>query len=173
MESVLEILKISIPALIVYLTVKSLFGNFLISLLNVERQKNVADLTKEKSNIRLQALERLVVFLERANPYQMRFRLEVPEMTGKQLATSMVIAINQEFEHNISQQLFVSEVLWKIIVSAKDQTLDVILRASGEIGAEDNPSVLMQKIDQYFASLAVLPLDRAKSAIKNEYDTTL
>ncbi len=99
-------------------------------------------------------------------------RLEVPEINGKQLATSMVIAINQEFDHNISQQLFVSSVLWQIITTAKNQTIEIILKAAADIKAEDDASQLMSKIDQYFSSLSILPMDSAKLAIRKEYESS-
>ena len=170
MDTILEIIKITIPAAIVYLTVKSLFGQYLSSTIQMERQKVIRNLTKDQLGLKVQAMERLIMFCERANPYQMRMRLEVPDMTGKQLATSMVIAINQEYDHNVSQQLYTTETLWKIISTAKDQLVDIILHSSEDIIATDGPGILMQKMDQYFSSLSSLPMDKVKSAIKNEFD---
>lgn len=172
MDTILEIIKVTVPALIVYLTVKTLLTNYFNANLRIEQQKNLQQTQKDKTALKLQALERLIVFLERSNPYQMRMRLEVPEINGKQLATSMVIAINQEFDHNISQQLFVSSILWQIITTAKNQTIEIILKAAADIKVEDDASQLMTKMDQYFSSLSVLPMDSAKLAIRKEYEST-
>jgi hypothetical protein len=90
------------------------------------------------------------------------------EMTGKQLAASMVIATMQEFEHNISQQLYVSYTLWKILLTVKDQTLDIITQASNGLTPTSSADDLMKNIDQAIFKIGSLPTENGKQAIKRE-----
>ncbi|HPN68263.1 MAG TPA: hypothetical protein PLZ32_02055 [Saprospiraceae bacterium] len=63
MDTILEIIKVTVPALIVFLTVKTLLTNYLNANILLEQQKNIQNAQKDKTALKLQALERLIVFL--------------------------------------------------------------------------------------------------------------
>lgn len=170
METILEILKITLPAVIVFFTVHSLWKSYLSAQLQMDRQKTLVATDQDKSRLKIQALERLLMFCERTNPYQMRWRLSTPEMNGRNLAMSMMLAVNQEYEHNVSQQLYVSDTLWKIITTAKNQLVEVIAEASSAIEPGDAQELLILEMDRLFAKISHLPMDKAKLAIKQEYE---
>lgn len=170
MDTILEIIKITLPAAIVYFTVHSLWKSYLSAQLQAERQKQILTTDADKARLAIQAYERLLIFCERINPYQMQMRLSVPEMGGRSLAGSMIMAINQEFEHNVSQQLYVSETLWKIVTTAKNQLIEIIAASSEAIPAEAGQADFMEALNSNFLKLAISPLDRAKAAIKQSYD---
>ena len=165
---VLEILKYSVPALVVFVTVYILFDSFLK---NQIKLKTLELHAQSKDNVvlaKMQAYERLILFCERINPYHMKLRLHLPEMTGKQLAASMVIAIMQEYEHNISQQLYVSPTLWKILLTVKEQTIELINKSAEAVTSQASAEEFMEKLDQAVFNLGGLPTENGKKAIKKE-----
>ncbi|GAA4301923.1 DUF7935 family protein [Aestuariibaculum suncheonense] len=79
---------------------------------------------------RLQAYERMTLFLERIAPSKLLLRV-APTSSDKNTYESMLIqAIESEFEHNLAQQIYVSEQCWSIINTAKNATIQLIRKAS-------------------------------------------
>lgn len=165
---ILEVIKYCIPALVVFATVYFLFDSYLKNQIKLKSLDLQAQSKDSVVLAKMQAYERLMLFCERINPYQMKMRLELPDMSGKQLAASMIIATMQEFEHNVSQQLYVSPTLWKILLTVKDQTLDIISQASKELSSTSGGDDLMRKIDQAIFKIGSLPTENGKQAIKKE-----
>jgi hypothetical protein len=164
----MEILKYCIPALVVFVTVYFLFDRFLKNQMQLKQLEIQAKDSNSIVIAKMQAYERLTLFCERISPYQMRMRLQIPAMTGKQMAASMTLAIMQEYEHNVSQQLYVSPTLWKIILAAKDQSIQLISAASESIQPNDTVDVLYDRINTAVFNIGQLPTEKAKAAIKQE-----
>lgn len=92
-------------------------------LLNKEAQKNALPL-------RLQAFERMTLYMERINPTKLLIRI-APLSQDKNDYENLVIAqIEQEFEHNLTQQIYISDECWTIIVTAKNATIQMIRKAN-------------------------------------------
>lgn len=96
-------------------------------LFNNEQQKREWELRraaqKEISPIRLRAYERLALMLERTQPEHMIMDLDVSQFTPQQLQQRLLQTIRLEFDHNISQQIYVSEQVWELIIAARGQML--------------------------------------------------
>ncbi len=163
MDAFLDVLKYTIPALIVFFTVYYLFKNFLSQQYNIEALKFRQSQNKEILPLRLQAYERLMMFCERINTDNLAYRLSSSEMMVSDLKNAMLIAIQQEFEHNASQQVYISDKLWEIIQLVKEQMQTVILESDGQSTAELIASVKMK-----LASQKMDPILYAKAAIRNE-----
>ena len=85
---------------------------------------------KDALPLRLQAFERMVLFLERINPTKLLIRI-TPLSSDKNDYENYVIAqIDQEFEHNLTQQIYMTDECWTIIVSAKNATIQMIRNAN-------------------------------------------
>src|SRR5438309_10019778 len=88
------------------------------------------DLKKAVSNqtlpLRLQAYERVVLFIERVNPANMLVRLGEPGLSAAELHSIVVTEIRNEFQHNITQQIYVSSRAWTVVTRVKDDTLSVV-----------------------------------------------
>ena len=129
-SKLLEILAYTLPALITGTVAYYFFDLHTKNeegrrrfLLNKEAQKDALPL-------RLQAFERMVLFLERINPTKLLIRL-TPCSSDKNDYENYVIAqIEQEFEHNLSQQIYMSDECWTIIVTAKNATIQMIRKAN-------------------------------------------
>ncbi len=79
---------------------------------------------------RLQAYERMTLFLERITPSNLLIRVS-PTSSNKEDYEALIIhSIEQEFEHNLSQQIYISEKCWNIINAAKNATIQLIRKAS-------------------------------------------
>ena len=80
--------------------------------------------------LRLQAYERMALFLERITPSKLLIRV-VPTSSNKEDYESLILqTIEQEFEHNLSQQIYVTDECWNIITAAKNATMQLIRKAS-------------------------------------------
>ena len=121
-ETILEILKYTIPALIVYYIIRQ----FLKTQWQIEEIKRRSSLRNDTLGIRLQAYERLVLFCDRIRLANLVVRLKVEGMSTKDMKNAMMIAVQKEFEHNLSQQIYVSAQLWEMLELLKDETLSVI-----------------------------------------------
>ena len=123
---VFEIVKITIPALLVYLVASNLLGRHLATLERVQRLHLGARHRADTLPMRLQAYERLSMFCERIALPNLLLRLQQPEQSAGELKVALFLAIQQEYEHNISQQVYMSQPLWDIIRQARDNTLQAI-----------------------------------------------
>jgi len=87
------------------------------------------DSQKNAMPIRLQAYERLALFLERISIPSLVVRV-APKSTDKADYENLLIKnIENEFEHNLSQQIYMSDECWNIIKAAKNATIQAIRRA--------------------------------------------
>jgi site-specific DNA-adenine methylase len=81
---------------------------------------------------------------------------------------ALMIAIQQEFEHNITQQVYVSDNLWKIIKIARDDVQNIINHIYQSIDPDADSKVFAQALFDYLNTKDVLPLDKALEAVKKE-----
>ncbi|MEZ4917614.1 MAG: hypothetical protein R2792_00800 [Saprospiraceae bacterium] len=130
MDTLLEILKYTIPSVIVFIT-----AYFMIKMHLDEQQRIFARAKKTEAMkislpIRLQAYERLTLVCDRASIPNTLLRVRGGGMRIADLKGALMLAVSQEFDHNSSQQLYVSETLWQIILLAKANTLKLITDAA-------------------------------------------
>lgn len=129
----LDILKYTVPALVVFITVFSIVHSYFH---DQEKKRQYKALLKNKELItpmRLQAYERILLFLERISPDSIIMRISEPGMTSKQLQTDLLVSIRAEFEHNISRQFYVSAEAWEYVKNARANTIKMINLAAEKI----------------------------------------
>ena len=90
--------------------------------------------------VRLQAYERMALFLERIEPNQLILRLNDGNTLNADLRVLLISSIRAEFEHNLSQQIYLSSDVWNQICNAKEETIRIINISSGKI-AQDAPGI--------------------------------
>lgn len=126
----IELLSYTIPSIITGTIAYLLFQSYFNDQQNSRRWLSQNESQKISLPIRLQAFERMTLFLERINPSKLLIRV-VPLSENKNDYENYVIAqIEQEFEHNLTQQIYVSEECWTIIVTAKNATIQMIRKAN-------------------------------------------
>lgn len=144
MEDVLEMLKYTLPSLIVFLTgyyfLKKYFENEFKKRTHQTLLKNQDVITP----LRLQAYERIIIYLERISPESIILRVNKPGYTCKQLQTELLNTIRIEWEHNLSQQLYVTQKSWEVVRNAKSNIIQLINITAGKV-KEDSPSLNLSK----------------------------
>ena len=137
-----------------------------------DQQLRVLDLRKhlqkETIQLRLQAYERLLLFLERISPNSILPRLHRSGMTASQLQTELIVTIRTEFEHNYSQQLYISNPAWEEVKDAKEQMIRVITNAMKETGDKGNAMQLSSRIFEHIVSTETMPNQKAIDYLKKE-----
>ena len=126
MENVYDILKITLPALIVLLTAWLMLRGLMKNDQDKRRQELVLQNTKTVTPIKLHAYERMVLFLERISLESLLVRVSIPDMTASQLHSSLLTTIRSEFEHNLSQQIYMSPQAWEVVRNARSNLIKII-----------------------------------------------
>ena len=101
--------------------------------------------------IRLQAYERMSLFLERISPESLILRCYQPGMDLKLLQSVLTKSIRDEWEHNLSQQVYLSSEAWKRIRSAKEEMIGLVNSSAISLPQETDPAKLAGSI---FATVA-------------------
>ncbi len=81
---------------------------------------------------------------------------------------AMLIALQQEFEHNITQQIYVSEQLWDILQAARNETVNIIRAVAEQLDPNAPSEELVQRLLAFTERSEHLPMDTALRAIKKE-----
>jgi hypothetical protein len=167
MDQLFDILKLILPAGIVFLTTYYLVKNFL----DQEKGKKAIDLKLANQAVltplRLQAYERMVLFLERINPNSMVMRAN-KAVSAPILQAELLKIIRNEFEHNLSQQIYMSNKAWEAVVQAKEETVKIINVSASKMGPNATGMDLAQIIVTISSQLTELPAKAAIEFIKRE-----
>lgn len=121
-----DILKITIPAVIVFLTAWVLLRNMIRNDQDKRRQELIMQNSRTIVPIRLQAYERIVLFLERTSLESLLVRTNTPGMSAAELHSALLNTIRSEFEHNLSQQIYMSQQAWEVVKNARSNTIKII-----------------------------------------------
>lgn len=164
----LEILKFTIPALIVFFTAYFMLRQLLKNQYLTQRLEFKKDQLHVTLPLRLQAYERLTLFCERSNLENVILRVRSDKMSATELHYSILIAMQKEYEHNVAQQVYVSPQLWEIIVLAKNTTLGVVTKVANEMPDGSDGLALSSALFKSLSELPTKPFDQALLAIKRE-----
>lgn len=132
----------------VYLVVKKMLDGESIRR-DVELMKSIKDITLP---LRLQAHERLLMFLERISPEALVLRLRKPQTTNAELHAELIASVRSEFEHNLSQQLYISIDAWNSIVAAKNGVMNVINSTAVQTEPTNSSMQLAQALIERFVT---------------------
>lgn len=134
----------------------------------------MADLKKTIANqtlpLRFQAYERLVLFIERVNPANMLIRLHGTNYSAHDLHSLVVNEIRDEFQHNVTQQIYVSERAWNVVKRVKDDTMSVVTNALKALPDTATGLELSKAVLAHLASLQDNPYDIATSMIRKDLE---
>jgi len=122
----MDIITITIPALLVMLTAWLVMRYLLKNDQDKRKQEMILQNSRTVTPIKLQAYERIVLFLERISLESMLVRINSPGMSAAQLHSSLLTTIRSEFEHNLSQQIYMSPQAWEVIRNARSTMIKII-----------------------------------------------
>ena len=146
MDAILEILKYTIPALVVFLTAYLIIVSQYKNEEKRRRSENSLSGQKTVLPIRLQAYERLALLLERISPEAIIMRQNLSNLTAKQLQSELLATIRAEFDHNLSQQVYISSEAWERIKNTRSNIISLINTAAQQIEPNASAYTLSQKI---------------------------
>lgn len=148
MEAITEILKITLPTLIIGGIVLVVIRMFFNLEWNKTKTLLIAERTKTTLPLRLQACERIILFLERSEPSHLVSRLLHPQASARELHRDCLASVREEFEHNFTQQLYISGKAWEAVKVAKESVVHLINKAYGELPEKAGAGDLALKIIQ-------------------------
>ncbi|RYU76708.1 DUF7935 family protein [Hymenobacter persicinus] len=167
---VFDLLKIILPALIVAGSIFYLIQQYL----DKEQQRRLIELrlqsSKETLPLRLQAYERVTLLLERITPNNLLVRLNSSGQTAPEFHRLLVSEIRAEYEHNLSQQLYMSPEVWDQVKQAKENILTMINKAYHGLPTPQQArgTELAKRILETLMTDEADPTARALNAIKRE-----
>lgn len=168
MELIADLLKLTIPAALV------LYGMFLTVKLLLEREaaRHQNDVktryTETVVPVRLQAYERMVMFLERISPHNLLVRLNGSATTVLDFQQRLLQEIRDEYNHNLSQQVYMSQNVWDEIQAAMNDVTILINQASGDTHPDAPALELSRRIFERIVQRETQPTARALKAVKDE-----
>jgi uncharacterized protein YjaZ len=168
MDLIWIILAILISAAAVFLTAFLILRQFLQN----ERAKTLLELRMQNQKlltpIRLQAYERIVLFLERIAPTSLILRVHQPGMNALQFQTALIKGVREEFDHNLSQQVYISNAAWELVRNAKEETIKTVHIAASKLNDQASGNDLSTTIIEITMQAGQLPGKKALDYIKEE-----
>lgn len=169
MEDLLfNILICTIPAILVLVVVFFMLRKFFKEEDARRRYLLAKESQKTTIPLRLTAYERLVLFLERISPDSLLVRMQDSTLTALQFHASLLVDIRAEFEHNVAQQIYVSDEAWNVTKNAKENIIQMINACAAKVPPEAPASQLAQVILTIYQSEETSPTTLAISYLKHE-----
>jgi hypothetical protein len=140
--------------------------------LNFERKSRLVELrikTQERTlPLQLNAYERIILFLERLNPSNLLMRNYEPGMKPRDLGEKSIADIRAEYEHNLTQQIYVSAESWDVLKKVKDETILLINIQLNQCGEHITGLEFCKLVFERMSKMEVNPYDYSINTIKKE-----
>lgn len=168
MDALIEFGKILIPASVV------LYAAFLVVRSFIQRDIDLKALQIRGRSIetvlpnRLHAYERMTLFLERMAPHNLLPRVNPGSISAREFQQLLLNEVRNEYNHNVSQQVYISEEVWDLIKNAKEDLIVSINDAASDMPEESTSLDLSKKIVEKTMAKQVDPLAHALSELKRE-----
>ncbi len=168
MNELIELAKYILPTVVLCLAVLLILNHFS----KREKTKLKFDLIKSNNKvitpIKLQAYERVIIFLERIRPDALALRLTKPGMTAKQIQMEMLLTVRNEFNHNLSQQLYLSEESWSAVVYAKEQITRMINLTGTKVAPKNISQAFTSVFIEIYNDAETKPVETSVNMLKKE-----
>jgi hypothetical protein len=166
--SVTDVLLYFVPAFLVLVAMFLVINKFLNRDISIRLTEAKHQKYKDTLPLRLQAYERLCVFLERISPPALLPRVLSHSMSGQRFRSELVSTINSEFEHNFSQQVYITPDAWKSVRAAKEETIHLIHSASDKLHPDATAMQLSAKIYEHISKAGSFPSENALIILRAE-----
>ncbi len=168
MELVYNILLVTIPALIVFLTAFFILRGMIRSDQERRKQEILLQNNRTITPLRLQAYERFVLFLERISLESLIIRVHTQGMSAAQLHSALLSNIRGEFEHNLSQQIYVSPQAWEVVKNARSNIVKLINTEFEKLPENTTGLEFSRRLLEKVMELDKEPTKAAIEFVKNE-----
>lgn len=164
----IEVLKYTIPALVVMATAWVV----LYKLLREEKDRRDFELRKdtrkEITPIRLRGYERLALLLERTQPEHLLRDINLTDMTVQELQVTLIKTIRMEFDHNLSQQIYVSDFTWESILQVQEEMIRFINTGAASFPANAPALPFAQQLITVYQTNGETPSQLAQKRLRTE-----
>jgi hypothetical protein len=164
----MDIFKIVIPAFIVMMTAYLLFDKMLVN----EDKRRKAELLKKHHSvvtpIRLRAYERLALLLERTHPSAMMLQVIQPGMSCIDAQSKLLNYVRAEFDHNVSQQIYVSDEVWDAVKTVHDNMIKLINTTAMHFQPDEPATKMAEVLIRMYSELDENPTSVALGVLKAE-----
>lgn len=171
-DPIVQVLVALLPSLVVFLTAFYLIRGFLGAQNSERLASQRKDVSKDDRRhtlpLRLQGYERLTLLVERIEPGPMVLRLHKSNMSARMLHAELVATIREEFQHNVTQQLYVSDRAWLKVKQAKEETIRLVNMCYEQTGDSPSATDLSQRIFASVARLSHTPSQEALLILREE-----
>lgn len=163
-DKLLESIGYILPAVVTGVVAYYMFNGF-IKQQNAEKKLELlAEKKKDSLPIKLQAYERLLLFCERINPVKILVRIQPLSSNTSEYLQLLIGNIEQEFEHNLVQQIYISNDSWTAILATKNAVINKLKKVAETANSANDlrENVLIDY------SKTLPPTETAIAFIKNE-----
>ncbi|HEY0979090.1 MAG TPA: hypothetical protein VGE21_16585 [Flavobacteriales bacterium] len=171
-DQLFNMLLALLPSLVVFLTAFYLIRTFLGNRTREADAARLVDLKRDDRKhilpLRLQSYERLTLFLERIGPGPLVLRVHKSNMSSGMLHRELLATVREEFEHNVTQQIYVSDRAWQQVKMAKEETIRIFNIAYEQTGENHQGTALSQRVFETAGRLTHLPTQQAILVLKEE-----
>lgn len=172
MDALLDLVKILVPASIVLYAVYLIVRSFIMRELELKKLEIRSRSIETILPNRLQAYERMTLFLERTSPQSLLLRINTPGITARDFQKMLLEEIRNEYNHNVSQQVYIGEGVWNLIKNAKEDLAIQINEAASQVPGDASSIELAKRIFELSMAKNVDPIGHALSELKKEIQQT-
>jgi hypothetical protein len=172
MNTLIEFGKILLPATVVLYAVFLVVRSFIAKEIDMKKLDVRGRTLETILPIRLQAYERITLFLERISPQNLLIRVNAPGLPAREFQKLLLDEIRNEYNHNVSQQVYMSEEVWQVVKNAKEDLVLVINEAASQVPAESTSIDLAKRIFERTLEKGVDPIGLALTELKKEIQQT-
>lgn len=169
MESVVTLLEILMPMVFVGLVAYFIIKQYL----DYEKGRLNLEIERARQEIifpaRMQAYERVILFLERSTPESLIRRILKGGVSARLFHSDLIAAVRSEFDHNLSQQVYISAEAWGMVKTATEETLRLINMAAQSLPQTAESTDLAENILKIMVQVKKLPGQVAIEYIKKEF----
>lgn len=119
--------------------------------------------------IQMQAYERLILYLERIHPERLVFRVNKPGMSARLMQAELLKLMREEFDHNLAQQLYISNEAWKAVSKGREETFKILNHAAENTDANGSSMEFSTAILETLGKLDRVPTEAAVDILKAEF----
>lgn len=168
-----EIIKYTLPAVLVLIATYMIIGKFFNNELNKREHEIKRANQKVSFPTRLRSYERLILFLERTSPENLIPRLLKADYSVIEFQGLLIKSIRDEFEHNLSQQIYVSDEAWLMIVNVKENLVKLINVGASNVDKAGRAIELSKLILEMHSTAETSPTESAILHIKKEVQSLI
>ena len=139
---------------------------------NIEKEKKYFSKKTKKNeaniNLKMQAFERLTILLERTDPYRLLSLIDKSEKDLNKIELTLLNSLVSEYEYNLSQQVYVSDNLWNLVIISKNKSAAIISSVKSSLSSKSNGTDFFNSMKLVLDNQETTPSKIALNYLKKE-----